>query len=74
MALMNYKSDNTNYPDPKNLWEFLLLKWHNLFDKEYQESKKRYERLHEYDDLRMSKSQKSKVFLNLKKQAKRMKR
>ena len=71
---MHYKSDNTNYPDPKNFLEFLILKWNNLWDKDYQESKKRYERLHRNDDAKMSKSEKAKQFLAMKKQAQAIKK
>ena len=67
---MHYKSDNTKYPDPQNFIEWLILKWNNLWDKEYQESRKRYERLHKHDQPKMSKSEKAKYFLDLKKQAK----
>lgn len=67
---MRYKSDNTNYPDPKNFLEYLILQWNNLWDKEYQDSKKRYERLHSYDGEKMSKSEKAKEFKMLKKMAK----
>lgn len=66
---MNYKSDNTKYPDPKNFIEFLILKWNNIWDKDYQESKERYERLHKQQP-KMSKSEKSKAFLDMKRQAK----
>lgn len=48
---MNYKSDNTNYPDPKNFWEWLVLQWNNHWDKEYQDSKKLYERLHRHEKI-----------------------
>jgi hypothetical protein len=71
--LWRYKSDNTNYPDPKNLWEAILLWWRNLWDKEYQESKKLYERLHRHDN-KISKSEKAKQFTAMKKQAQQMKR
>jgi hypothetical protein len=71
--LWRYKSDNTNYPDPKNLWEAILLWWRNLWDKEYQESKKLYERLHRHDN-KISKSERSKQFKAMRKQAKEIKR
>ena len=67
--LMPYQSDNSKYPNPKNFLEFLILKWNNLWDKEYQESKRRYERLHMSDGLKMSKSEKAKQFNAMRKQA-----
>jgi hypothetical protein len=74
MSWIKYKSDNTRYPDPHNFIEYLILKWNNLWDKEYQESKKRYERLRHYEDLKISKSEKAKSFLAMKKQARNAKR
>lgn len=67
MPLFHYESDNTKYPNPKNFIEFLILKWNNFWDKEYQESKKRYERLHRHDYPKMSKSEKAKEFTAMKK-------
>ena len=66
---MKYRSDNTKYPDPTNIFEAILLWWRNLWDKEYQESKSRYHRLHSYDNLRMSKSEKAAQFKAMKKAA-----
>jgi hypothetical protein len=71
--LWHYKSDNTNYPDPKNFLEWLILKWNNIWDKDYQHSKKLYERLHRHDN-KMSKSEKAKLFKAAKKQAKEIQR
>jgi len=71
---MKYKSDNTNYPDPENIFQEILLWWHNLWDKEYQESKRRYERLHSRDGDKMSKSEKAKQFTAMRKQAQASKR
>jgi hypothetical protein len=66
--IKKYYSDNTKYPDPRNIIEWIILKIRNLFDKEYQESKRRYERLHS-PLPKMSKSEKSKQFLAMRKQA-----
>jgi len=71
--LWRYKSDNTNYPDPKNLWEAILLWWRNKWDAEYQESKRLYERLHR-NDYKMTKSEKAKMFKTMRKQAMEAKR
>lgn len=72
-----YKSDNTNIPDPTNFIEYLKMLWNNHFDNEYQESKKRYEKFKKNkemaDALRMSKSDKAKQFTELKKSVKKMK-
>ena len=70
---MRYTSDNTKYPDPKNFFEAILLWWRNKFDKEYQESKRRHERLHSYDNCKLSKSEKSDRFKQMKQAAKRAK-
>lgn len=69
--MFKYKSDNTKYPDPKNFLEYLILRWNNLWDKEYQESKRRYERLHAHDYPKLSKSEKSKSMQALIKEAKK---
>ena len=68
-----YKSDNTKYRDPRNFIEYLILRWNNLWDKEYQESKRRYERLHAYDGIKLSKSEKAKSMQALIKEAKKRK-
>jgi hypothetical protein len=70
---MQYESDNTRYPNPCNIFEAITLWWNNLWDEEYQESKRRYERLHSHDDCKLSKSEKSKQFKAMKASAKQMK-
>jgi hypothetical protein len=71
--LWHYKSDNTNHPDPKNFIEYLRLVWHNLWDKEYQNSKRLYERLHRNDN-KMSKSERAKLYKSMRQQAKNQQR
>ena len=69
---MKYRSDNTKYPDPTNFIEYLILKWNNIWDKEYQESKARYEKLHRHEPI--SKAEKRDFQKAIREQGKKMKK
>ena len=51
---MPYKSDNTKYPDPQNFLEYVILQIRNMFDEDYQKSKKLHEKLHRHDGVKFT--------------------